>query len=302
LFPNEYGLPEGALALKLENSGIIAVNTNEKTGLNTATDKYVYPASLFYYANTAAGVRNETYFSSTTPAETDWTTLQESKKYNKAAVSAITRSVILWDQVQYGVARLETTVKFANEESVKDGLIESTDKKVSTATAFPVTGVLVGGQKQVGWDFTPTEATEQYVVWDSDITETMSAGKNTATGINHTLVYETGTEPVNIAVELVNASGADFYGYGGKVVPAGAKFYLVAKLDPTATTGVTQPTVGPAINQVFKQDYVTKANLTISSLANAYNVIPNLEQSKLEFGMSVDLEWQDGLTFDVTIE
>lgn len=49
-------------------------------------------------------------------------------------------------------------------------------------------------------------------------------------------------------------------------------------------------------------DYKTTLNLTIKSLANAYNTIPDLRSTKLQLGLSVDLEWQAGIQFDVNIE
>jgi hypothetical protein len=55
-----------------------------------------------------------------------------------------------------------------------------------------------------------------------------------------------------------------------------------------------------SINQVFKQDYITTAKLTIgaNSLKKAYNVVPDLRSPKLELGLSVDLTWEKGITFE----
>lgn len=33
-------------------------------------------------------------------------------------------------------------------------------------------------------------------------------------------------------------------------------------------------------------------------LANAYNVLPDLRTAKLSLGLSVDLNWQTGMTFN----
>ena len=56
------------------------------------------------------------------------------------------------------------------------------------------------------------------------------------------------------------------------------------------------------VTRVFIQDYTTKAIFTINSLKNAYVTIPDLRASKLQLGLSVDLKWQSGLTYNVTIE
>ena len=54
--------------------------------------------------------------------------------------------------------------------------------------------------------------------------------------------------------------------------------------------------------RVFVQDFTTTANFTIKSLKNAYVTIPDLRATKLQLGLSVDLTWQSGLTYNVTID
>ena len=76
-------------------------------------------------------------------------------------------------------------------------------------------------------------------------------------------------------------------------MPGGAKFYLVGLLVPQADK---------AGNQVFAKAYNTKANVTITSLAHAYNCIPDLKNPELELGLSVNLEWSEGLVQDITID
>jgi hypothetical protein len=55
------------------------------------------------------------------------------------------------------------------------------------------------------------------------------------------------------------------------------------------------------VNDVFLQDYTTTANLTITSLKNAYMTIPDLRSTKLQLGLAVDLSWKSGLTFNVEL-
>ena len=89
----------------------------------------------------------------------------------------------------------------------------------------------------------------------------------------------------------------DFYGNDG-IILNGAKFYLVGKLDPEATTGTTKPT---GVDRVFVQDHITKANFNITNLKGAYNCIPDLRTSGINVGLAVDLSWQDGITFNVDL-
>jgi hypothetical protein len=126
------------------------------------------------------------------------------------------------------------------------------------------------------------------------ITAKASAAYST---INHTLALET---PVNttvrIALEFLN-TGNDFYGINNNIIPKNTKFYLVADLDPTKASTITENI--HSLNQVFKQDYITTVKLTMheTALQKAYNVIPDLRSPQLEFGFSVNLEWQEGITF-----
>ncbi len=290
-FPTKWGLPNGAVAVKYA-SGAFAIATDMTDGTTSNYTKFVYPAPLMFFANSAAGVRNASFFEGKTPSSTDtWATTVQTQ-FTKGAVSETTRSVILWDEVQYGVAQLATTVKFANS-TVKDS--KGNDIALN-ASGFPVTGVLVGDQKAVDWKFEQSGSTS-YTLYDGNMTDNaMAAKSSTASAINYTLVYEsasTAETSVSVAIEMVNNTGRDFYGVRSQVIPNGAKFYMCAKLDLPAS---------PVTNSIFKQDYVTTANFTIESLKSAYNGIPDLATPKMEFGMSVDLAWKEGLTFNTTIE
>ena len=148
------------------------------------------------------------------------------------------------------------------------------------------------------------------VVYDNAITGIFA---NSAAPSNkmHTLALETTSgRKVNVALELENNTGHDFYGYGGDIIKAGAKFYLAAELDPTLTDPAKISGNNATIDsRVFVQDYVTKAVFTIKAgvsgstntvgLGNAYSVIPDLASTTMELGMSVNLSWQSGITFNV---
>ena len=113
-----------------------------------------------------------------------------------------------------------------------------------------------------------------------------------------------------MVVELENNTGKDFAGHNGDIIKAGANFYMVAKLDPTTNNmGEVKQPGSETLTKVFQQDYTTVANLTImensdtnhdKGLGAAYNVIPDLRTPALSIGMSVDLNWQSGLTFNHT--
>ena len=106
---------------------------------------------------------------------------------------------------------------------------------------------------------------------------------------NYTLALETAENAnIKLCLEFEN-TGNPFFGVDHQVIPTNGKFYLITDLVVENTD-----------KKVFVQDYITIAQLTIgeNSLKSAYNVIPDLRSPKLELGLSVDLKWQQGLTFE----
>lgn len=308
-------IPEGALAVEVDGSafevaGSASVGSN---GNSVVLDNLYYPASLMYYVNTPLRASDsDADFNWPTTAGA-WTTNANWNNWTSSKVLATTRKIALRDNIQYGVARLATTVKCANGGTLDDNAKlmggATTDNKIAVPSeGFPVSAILVGGQPtQVGWEMLPTvDNNRTAVIYDSKMNAIVAAQSGSAEGVNYTMVLDnaivtsgSAQQKVNIAVELTNNSGADFYGANG-LVPAGAKFYMVAQLDPTSSTGVTGSS--DVVNRVFLKDYTTTANLTIGSLKGAYVTIPDLRSTKLQLGLSVDLAWQNGLTFDVTIQ
>lgn len=301
-------IPDGCALVKWNStSNKFEANLTGTSATGQLTQKpsdLVYPANLQYYANTTLKT-SDTDQSSAYDGTITWSQILD-KYTTGTAVGPTTRSVALKDQIQYAVGRLDLTVKAA-ESSLKDregNAVTVTDK------AFPISAVLIGGQKEVGFDFNPTGSTE-YSIYDNAVpsTWTSTGVSTTASDVNHTLVLANAENTsVNIAVEFTNNSGKEFVGKDG-IIGKGAKFYLLATLDPTKGS---KPE-GVTISQVFKQDFTTTANLTINAnagttsgstttydkgLANAYNVLPDLRTPKLSLGMSVNLSWQIGMTFD----
>lgn len=300
-FPGRYNLPDGAVAVKHNGSTFAFVDVTVD-GVNfTKVAKYTKPARLAYWVNTAAKTRNSTYFDPNTPPA-DWANAVAQYTYD--AVSLTTQSVILEDQIQYAVGRLDAQVRIA-EKTLYDsgsGEIGAADEApqmvVAPAGGYQLTGVLIGGQKQVDWKFQP-QGTEEYTIYDNVMTEEIYAQVgSTYSKINHTLALETkANEKKRICLEFVN-TGKDFFGVGHKLIPAGSKFYLITELEPGSIKEVEKNPNDK--NQVFLQDYITTAMLTIgaNSLKNAYNVVPDLRSPKLELGLSVDLKWEKGITFE----
>lgn len=316
-FPNNLGLPDGSQQLTFATNKFSYVAPTSGTDGNilqqTAYNKYVYPASLFYTVNTPIRVSDETKASNGSYPGTDWDNiLQTNYGADNGTVSSTTQSIALVSPIQYAVASLNLFVRFANDYIYDNGdnwpSSQDAVGKIAvpiTGEGFPLNGILIGGQKPVKWDFTTTE-TEDNAAWTIYDASTGSAAVKKSDAYlddptAYTLALETKGvtsgaaqgETVRFALEMTNASGSDFIGKDG-IVPAGGKFYLVGNL-------VSETQAGGAL-KVFEQDHKTIAKVTITSLKSAYNCIPDLRSPKLELGLSVDLEWQEGLEYEVTID
>jgi hypothetical protein len=285
-YPQNVGLPDGAAQLKFEGGSFSYIDSKNIGNLSyTSMDHFVYPASLYYMANTdikTADTRLSDRYS------TNWETCLGLYS-GVGTVTATTQSVALVQPVKYAVGRFDVAAKFS-ASSINDNVGES----IAVTDSITLDGILIGGQKYVDWQFAPVDTSEEYTIYDASVTSTKLGTADIASKIMaQSLALPTAAAtPVNFALELTNNTGNAFTGIDG-IVPAGAKFYLVGQLVPQADK---------AGNQVFAKAYNTKANVTISSLAHAYNCIPDLKNPELELGLSVNLEWTEGLVQDVTID
>ena len=288
-YPRNINLPDGAAQLKFEGGAFSYIDSENIGNLSyTSMDRFVYPASLYYTTNTAIKTSTSRLADQ---YGTDWNACLDLYKGGGTSVEANTQSVALVNQIQYAVGRFDVAAKFS-ASSINDNVGESI--AVTAGDGITLDGILIGGQKNADWQFAPLASSEEYTIYDASVTSTKLGTADIASKIMAQSLALSTTEGtnVNFALELTNNTGNAFTGADG-IVPAGAKFYLVGQLIPQADK---------AGNQVFAKAYNTKANVTISSLAHAYNCIPDLKNPKLELGLSVNLEWTEGLVQDVTID
>ncbi|WP_302215522.1 hypothetical protein [uncultured Prevotella sp.] len=320
-YPNNINLPDGAVQLTFGTDKQFAYAAESNlTGIqNLNASKICFPASIYYFQSSdLAATAKELETNQWPTTTTNWTAatapwLKDASNLADgwtASVQPTTRSIAMRQNINYGVANLATTVKCGAASLPDNTGLTVTDPSEFAGTVavpeagFTVTGLLIGGQPtKVGFDFQPTsDAKYVQTVYDKNLTGIV-AMNGVPSAVNYTIVLPNdkgrgvaGQEKVNVAIELTNNSGVAFRGADG-IIPAGGKFYLVGQLNPDAKTieGVTNPAV-------FMSDYKTTMNLTITSLQSAYNTIPDLRSTKLQLGLSVDLDWQAGLQFDVEIK
>lgn len=314
-FPRDYNLPDGVAQVTWSGTAFeFVANTGVAIGSNAIDPTTIcYPAGLYYMANTP--IKTTEAIDPVFPNFANWTD-GFAGDWSGTSVTATTRGIALTNPVQYAVASLAVKVKCATstladnaEEYAEDPTTGGQEQTITVpADGFKLTGVVIGGQPEtVGWDFKNLAGAHLMNIYDNAVPADVTAKFGSESPINYTLVLEdlveaavsdkTQASVVNIALEFENNSGQSFYGQDG-LVPADAKFYLVGQLNLNADRGVTDAT---GRTSVFSQDYTTTANFTISSLKNAYNGIPDLRASKMKFGLAVDLTWQAGVSFDVTI-
>lgn len=317
-FPGKFNLPDGVASLSwIAGESKFAYNAPENVTIGTGNSinyqKICYPAELSYFVNTTTMVSDKDMSNlNDFPAYNDWTNPNganwEGKNFSESDVKNSTKTVGLKTPVQYSVAVLKSTVR-CNAATLKDNAKQAggfdENQQISVpADGFKVTGILIGGQPaSVDWKYEPATAeTFANTIYDKEMNGSMVAKHEaSASNANYTLVFDNkksdAQSPVYVTLELENNSDKAFYGKDG-IILKGAKFYLVGKLTPNATEGVTNPN---SVDRVFMQDYVTTANFNITDLKSAYNCIPDLRTSGINVGLAVDLDWKSGITFDVEI-
>ena len=312
----------------------------DATALNVpAKARYVYPANLYYFGNSgilvSKDLKTDLYNADETTGSTSkdlWEKIANTTNFSDGArITSDTKSIAIQDQVQYAVGRLDVKVSTYKTSTGPTTLLDATKKDANEVSIddLKLTGVLIGGQRAVNWKFDSESAPDdQYIIYDNIIKSCKLDDNNpetgdgiavtnsafasitntpTVIGYNHTLVLQTkkytaasgvdpssGDQTVNVLLEFQN-NGKAFEGKDG-TIGKGCKFYLLGVLDMSKLTGSAVKS-----DYIFQQDYITCANFTIASLEKAVNVIPDLRDPQIELGLSVNLTWNTGNTFDIEI-
>ena len=311
-YPRNLELPDGAAVLRWADvqegettvkKFMPQVNATTLDNINSI-DRFAYPVPLYYSLATTISTSEETVDFETlystvnsTEAKTAWNQIVEDNTFNGNRVTAATKAVVLDNPVQYAVAQLQVNIK-ASGLSLPDAKGNS----VSLGTeSFPLTGVIVSDQRPVDFKF-EQEIIEEgshaednvKFIYDSYMDNPYylaTADDNKWTNACNTLVFESHIDKdVHIILEVENNSDKDFECIDG-VVYRGTRFYMIGLVEP-ARYNTEGSTVNPENNRrVFTRDYITKVNMTVSSLAKAYNVPPNLLTNNLEVGVETTPQW-----------
>lgn len=307
-YPRNKYLPDGAAAVRwttwTDDQGSHegfrpAMQTTTLDNINSVS-RFAFPAPLFYFVKSDIRTSNEivdyaTVYDGVTSGDTKtaWDNIVTSHFKDGTQVDASTKSVALKDPVQYAVAQLKLTVKAepATGTTLKDNA--GTDITVGETT-FPLTGVIVCGQRPVNYRFEQSSNSDVDVkfIYDSQVKTNGSESDyyyltSVPTGGPSTLVLQSYEgEDVDIILEFQNKGTQTFKCIEGFVYP-GTRFYLIGKVAASSGTGGDTASQG----RVFTKDYITTVNMKVSSLAKAYNALPNLLTSNLEIGIETTPQW-----------
>lgn len=265
-----------------------------------------------------------------TGGEDDWTGTRVKSTTRSVAMKGLIHYgvAMLETRVGYTAAALSNGYIYDNNAAVQErdnpGCGEKDNKvDITTDGSFILTGVIIGGQhEKVDWDFLPKNHENEGFVYDRHVSSSVTfsngsenpgAGK-TAFEPNYTVVFDnyhpTIQETVYVALEFQNKTGHDFFG-NYNLIRNNGYFYLIGELNPAGKTLSSWPIEVPpydysgegdtyvGVPRIFIQGYKTTVTFKLStkSLQAAYLTVPDLRASSLTLGLSVDIDWQQGLDY-----
>lgn len=291
-YPRNLYLPDGAAALRwvdTANEFQPQMQTTTLDNINTVS-RFAYPAALYYFVDSEIKTSNSkvnSYATDFDGVSTDGSSTAWEKVLAEFdggyVVSASTKAIALKDPVQYAVAQLHVTLK-ANGTTVKD----DADADITIGQNFLLKGIIVCGQRPVNYLFAQRDNSDVEVkfIYDSQV-EDCSLSTTQQNACKTLVLQSFDSEDVNIILEFENNSDdLTFKCIDGTVYPH-TRFYLAGKVEAAGGTGGDDASRG----RVFTKDYITTVNMTVTSLAKAYNVLPNLLTSNLEIGVETTPDW-----------
>ena len=304
-YPASIQLPDGAAVLQW-NGNLAAFESRTQTTTTapiTSQNRFVYPAELFYYANSQINTSFKDNIYTITEADynTSWDRVLDLYENKQDVVSAHTKAAAIIEPLRYGVGCLQATVH-ANSETLRDADMEEITVGDET---FPLTGVLISGQYAQGFNLEPyPNELNEYIAYDKAIEDIYLKHYSDTESVPpfYTLVFQskertaTENQSIQIALEFKNNSDKDFKGLNG-IVYRDTHFYLIGSL--------TAPNDDPSkdyTKRVFTQNYLTIASMKVENLAKAYNIVPDLTTARLEMGVQITPQWIQATPTNVPLQ
>ena len=290
-YPQSIGLPDGAAVIRWTGNKFEVRTTTTTLDNINGINRYTYPAELMFFVDSPIRTSEEevakTVYESA-PTNQLWSDFLNTHYNGSTAVSASTKAVAVENPVQYGVAKLDLTLKSMNS-SLRDAKNVLVDN--ANMSTMPLKGVIIGGQHTVGFNMKPQGAqtdVDGRFIYDTNIID----GNKTSTLVLQS--YD--DEKVPVILEFENKTGQAFTGKDGTVYPE-TRFYLIGMIDPADKKEEGKDYT----NRVFTQDYTTTMSMSVTSLAKAYTCMPDLLAPRLEIGVQVVTKWIQATTTNVEL-
>ncbi len=290
-YPASRGLPDGAAVIRWNGVEYTAV-ADQLDGMAPLT-AYCYPPELWYFANTTIKTSktdlSEYYEDTEANKGKTWAEIKDlyTLYTDGPTVKHSTLSVALEDPLHFSCSMLRATVK-AESASLTDAAGQSiavTDEK------FPLTGVILGGQRNLRFDFSPKTTGDEYFMYDNQFSNDTNGYfvylTDQESGVFRSFVSETvDGQDVYFCLEFLNNCNETFVGAEGNILP-GSKFYLVGKLDKPGNEDREN-----GLTSVFMRDHVTDVKCLIKTLKEAHNGVPDMEAPRITLGIRTQITWQ----------
>lgn len=316
-YPGNLGLPDGAAVLLWEQKedgtyGFVPQTETSPMANICSINRYVYPAELYYYANSPIKTSNvevpsEAYDELPSEAYSEtgvktWKNVVDYYYKSGSVVTSNTKAVAMVEPIQYAVARLSASVQTVSKDNPSEhpSILKDIHDTEVNVNDLPITGIIISGQNPVGFDFVPGTVDDgedhERFIYDCHLNEDEPLYFSTTAPTTypiHTLLLQTKEdEDVTVILELRNDSANPFESVSGVIYP-GTKFYLVGKirLSNKNTEGVDNTVVEDVQKRVFTKDFTSYLNMKVSTLANAFNVMPNVQADRLQISIEMDLKW-----------
>ena len=302
-FPDDYlnypgsGLPEGCVSIQWNGTSF---SMNPAGAYLTGRNMYCYPAALWYFVNSQLRTTNSLGYSSLQEYYTNnssWASILSHYSASPGIIYPETKAAALEKPIQYGVGLFEMNLAKLSSGTLLD---RKNNPVPANNNQLPVIGLIVGGQDTLRFDFSPKEkpngaSDEDYrFSYDTHFDDTHKAwisSKSNPGGPLRTMVCASHLNgEIPFALECRNNSGTSFVGATGTVLPGGI-FYLVGRLKLSDLSEAERTIDGVLVQRIFEQDRKTSVTVTVQSLKDAYNVVPDLRQPRLQVSLSVTFDW-----------
>lgn len=315
-YPRNINLPDGTAALRWveveENNETVKkfmpqMQTTTRDDINTIT-RFAYPASLYYFVDssiqTSEGmVSLPTEYNKVEESDTKtaWNEILTQNFTADTKVTSTTRAVALTDPVQYAVAQLQVNTSYSTPSGKPaNTLPDAVNANIPVDNNFALKGVIICGQRPVNYNFVPNDNSDALTkfIYDSQVKEDCTLSASSTDACTTLVLQSYKGEDVYIILEYENNSELTFKCVDGIVYPH-TRFYLIGKVE--ALKGADVINTDEKTHQVFTKDYITTVNMTVKSLAKAYNVLPNLLGGGLELGVELTTKWIQAETTNVLL-